>query len=300
MKVLIPGNLKHAENVERLYADLSQISTYGSPIAFDLRQTYWFTPQTILGLVTACRLCQRLTGHPVLLTHLHLEAHAYLARMNLFGACRGFLSADRHPGKRYERSENSERLLELAQIPGQEPENIEVVRQILRRARAILYRWTNHRSLTDSVLTILSEVGQNITHSEDFGYAVIQRYKQQGTSDSDSASEIHIAVADLGIGIEESLVRRHPELKHAFQQGSQYIEHAFRQGVSGQLGKRGIGLDRVIALVRQWHGSLFVRSGQSSVRIEHNQVMCDDALAPIPGVQVSIMVRGTTIQELST
>ena len=130
------------------------------------------------------------------------------------------------------------------------------------------------------------------------GYAIIQRYKQPKTHEPDLASEIHIAVADLGIGIEESLVRCQPELRQRFQRGSQFIQHAFEQGVSGRLTLRGIGLGRVLELVQQWHGSLAIRSNRSSVRFREGAVEIKDDLAAVPGVQVSIVVRGNTANRI--
>ncbi len=66
---------------------------------------------------------------------------------------------------------------------------------------------------------MLSEIGQNIVHSEDQGFAIIQRYKKPYSHDIERVSEISIGIADLGIGIEESLCRRTPTLTGSLHTG---------------------------------------------------------------------------------
>jgi len=47
---------------------------------------------------------------------------------------------------------------------------------------------------------MLGEIAENIKHSQDRGFAIIQRYNGRGRSGN--TSEVVIAVSDLGIGIE--------------------------------------------------------------------------------------------------
>lgn len=290
---LTPGDLKYGEEVERLCVQISTINGGNAPLTLDLSNTHFLPTSSILSLVTAARLWRRQTGQPVIVKSLDPHVHAYLERINFFDTCREFLQCGAAPEVQFNRSTDSQRLLELTIISSDEETNSRNVRDLLRRAKLILQNWLNDNTLIGAVLTMMAEIGQNVVHSEDCGYTSIQRYKQSHTLEFEMASEIHIAVADLGIGIEESLARRHPDLRRRFRRGSEYILHAFTQGVSGKADLRGIGLSLVASIVQQRYGDLTVRSNRSLVRINSAGTDTRDDLAPIPGVQVSIVIRGT-------
>src|SRR5262245_41762095 len=123
---------------------------------------------------------------------------------------------------------------------------------------------------------MVSELATNITHSHDLGFAIVQRY-------ADSSSLVHehnivFAIEELGIGIEQSLKRDgspvDPSLLRQLHQGSDYILQALQLGLtsrpsSARTGSAvgGIGLYRVREIVKEWHGSLTIRSYQSKIRI---------------------------------
>lgn len=229
------GNLQFNDQVENLYQSLHAIPISQERLTLDIAATNWVNPHSVLGIVSAARWWHRRTGHKTKLVNISDRVHRYLERMDVFDVCVTFLeAAEMLPSEMlFDRSPSSQKLLELLPIPGSDQTNHIVVRSAMRRTKEILNTWINDPSLIGSVQTVLSEIAQNVTHSEDEGFATVQRYKKPYSRDDDNESEIHIAIADLGIGIEESLSRRHPDLTQIFKQGSEYIRHALIEGVSG-------------------------------------------------------------------
>lgn len=296
MSLLQPRDLQFIDAVEGLYVSLLGLRDSSGILQLDLKNTSFVKPRGILGLVTVARLWKDWTGHPVVLSNIQHRVHAYLERMDLFTECSEFLIAANQLDEtdRLDRSSNSYKLLEILPIPSDEAANARSVPDALRRAKHILGTWLDDDDLIGSVLTLLSEIGQNVIHSEDQGFAIIQRYKKPYSLNIELASEIRIGIADLGIGIEESLCRRTPSLLDRFNEGSDFILHALEQGTSGHPSVRGLGLYRVRSLVKRWQGSLTIRSFSSSIHIENDRIEVDDTLPQIPGVQVFITVRGST------
>ncbi|MBZ0280762.1 MAG: hypothetical protein K8L97_08465 [Anaerolineae bacterium] len=293
MLYIKPMDLQYQDNIESLYSSLGRIQKPSEILTIDLSETTWVFPHSILSLVTAARLWHRWTGSYVILDNMENKIHGYLERMNLFSECSFCLRAQKSSKQYYERSTSSQRLLEVASIPSNEQSNIVVLRSALRRAKSILAMWITDVELVGSVLTMVSEIGQNIAHSQDVGYIIVQRYKQPYSNDVESASEIHLAIGDIGIGIEESLIQRDTTLKRSLSKGSDFIQHALIQGVSGKSSNRGIGLHRVCELVNRWQGSVTIRSQSSQIRITGNEIEIWDGLVEVPGVQVFIVTRGT-------
>lgn len=293
MLYLKPADLQNHENIESLYSSLGQIRKRSDILTLDLSETTWVFPHSILSIVTAARLWHRWTNSYVSLANMESKIHGYLERMNLFSECGSCLREQKSPKQYYDRSTSSQRLLEIISIPSNEQSNIVVLRSMLRRAKSILATWITDVELVGSVLTMVSEIGQNIVHSQDVGYIIIQRYKQPYSNDVEFASEIHLAIGDIGIGIEESLIQRDATLKRHFSNGSDFIQHSLIQGVSGQSSNRGIGLHRVCELVNRWQGSIMIRSQSSQIRITGSEIEIWDGLIEVPGVQVFIVVRGT-------
>jgi len=99
--------------------------------------------------------------------------------------------------------------------------------------------------------------------------------------------EVVIAVGDLGDGIRTSLsqVRQIDNLAR----DSDYIRRAL--SIYRDYSHCGMGLARVDDLVRQWDGTLVVRSGQGRLTIASGAQQAEDGLLQIPGTQVEIVVR---------
>ena len=295
MSCLVPRDLQFVDAVEDMYESLLLMQRHPETLELNLRNTSFAKPTSILALVTTARFWKQWTGQPVIVSNIQPRVHAYLERMDLFTECDDCLVvADcLDETERLDRSSNSHRLLEILPIPSNETANARAVTDALRRAKHILETWVDDENRIRSVLTVLSEIGQNIVHSEDQGYAIIQRYKKSYSRDLERVSKIDIGIADLGIGIEESLSRRSPELRDKFRAGSDFILHALKQGTSGRPEVRGLGLFHVRDLVDKWQGSLTIRSFSSSIHIEKDHIEANDDLPEIPGVRVFITVRGS-------
>ena len=92
-----------------------------------------------------------------------------------------------------------------------------------------------------------------------------------------------IGVADLGIGIRESLGKR-------FSQAREWphyraIANALRKDFS-RYPDRGLGLYVISQIVNQYHGSLDIRSGDTSLYVRQRARWVQSC--PFPGTQVGI------------
>src|SRR5262249_7219168 len=92
------------------------------------------------------------------------------------------------------------------------------------------------------------------------------------------------------IGIQESLCRKNPALKEAFQAGSDYILHALNLGVTGGNTIRGVGLANVKKTVAGEKGSLTIRTMRSKIQFGEGKPEVWDDLPLIPGVQVFMTI----------
>lgn len=296
MTLIVPGNLRYDAEIETLYSDINKISDPDEPILLDGSYLNWVEPYSLISLISGCRLLYQSTKQKIVLRRLRDDVHRYLERMDVFDICNTFLSVQQQANnvEKYSRSENSQKLLEVMAIPSSQRTNPIEVKKVLRRSKAILSTWLEDGDLIRSIQTLVSEIAHNITHSNDEGFIAIQRYKQPYSDDNEWASEIHIAIGDLGVGIQKSLLQQNPMLAKKFKSGSDYILHALEQGTSGVTGMRGIGLPRVQSLVAKWDGQLLIRSGTSKIVIDREDVNISDNLTKIPGVQISIIVRRHT------
>src|SRR5258708_19491678 len=87
----------------------------------------------------------------------------------------------------WERSAASTNLLELQPIASAETDNARDVSRAVTRAQSILTTWLGGDTLrVGRLCTMLSELASNIVHSDDQGFAIIQRYT--GTSSLSPAS----------------------------------------------------------------------------------------------------------------
>jgi hypothetical protein len=180
-------------------------------------------------------------------------------------------------------------------IAAEDQPNARDVAAAVERARRIVSTWfVANPSAVGRLLTMLSEITSNVTHSHDRGLAVIQRYR---TNDSGrSGSRVTVAVGDLGIGIKASLLTKDPsswrQKGTRLETGSDYILQALRLGVTSRDELGGMGLAQVLDLVVAWAGTLTIRSGRSRVSMSKAGATVADDLADIPGVQVTISIQG--------
>ena len=255
----------------------------------DTTAIHFFRPEMVLTLVNAARLWRASRGIPIDVNFNH-EAQAYLKRMDLFSACADYLQPMRDVEDRYDRSSASRKLMEVTEISSIRTENWPSVVIAMDRGQSILENAGVDAEIVDEVVEILSEVGQNITHSTDTGFAIIQSYENPAEI---GGRRVYIAVSDLGIGIEASLCKRFNPVDVGCNSGSDFIIHALKKGVSSRTETRGIGLSDVSRKVGRARGILFIRSCSSRVMYVNGELKeKDDDLVHIPGVQVYITVFG--------
>jgi sensor histidine kinase regulating citrate/malate metabolism len=139
----------------------------------------------------------------------------------------------------------------------------------------------------DDVITVLSEICNNAAeHSEDKGHVMVQRYVRL------DHIEVHIAVADLGIGIAESLSRQHGKIAETAED---FIQLALK-GYSAR-GKRkgGAGLRIIQDRIARRGGSLAIRSETGLVLTDGKQVTSVQQGEFLPGTQVSVRL-GSSVE----
>lgn len=263
------------------------------PLKIDLGTITFIPAEGVLALVNIARLWHRYSGEATLLQRVQRPVLQYLERMDVFSHDTARLvAADPLPAcECWERSPASINLLELQPIASAEAENARDVSRAVTRAQSILASWLGDDALrVGRFCTMLSELASNIVHSDDQGFAIIQRYT--GAASPFPSSMISIAIADLGIGIEASL-RRHGIHGHVgeLRTGSDYILHALKLGVSSRDTVAGNGLFQIKQQILEASGTLVIRSQGSEITLEGGILRVRDDLACIPGTQVTLAIR---------
>jgi anti-sigma regulatory factor (Ser/Thr protein kinase) len=134
--------------------------------------------------------------------------------------------------------------------------------------------------LADSA-KIVSELCSNIKdHSQDWGLATVQLYR-----DRNGRRYVSIGVADLGVGIRQSLSGHRPEVAGWTHQ--QAVEQAL-SGLSSRPAGGGLGLSSVREIVRRYTGHLAVRSGDTKVQMTAGKATRALRVAPFAGTQVGL------------
>lgn len=301
IRIIAPVTSDNCLQYEDLYSQVASLCSTNRMqlLQIDMSAVSFVSVDGLLALVCIARLWHRCSGDIVVLQHVDPKVHRYLERMDLFTHCNAWLEQDRilTDHERFDRKPNSERLLEITPIPSDESLNATAVQAALQRIRTILDSSTSRdANAVRQLYTMLSEVAQNVVHSLDQGFAIVQRYRQPLGSSLVQNYRVMISVADLGIGIEESLRRNPRSLKQdpktPLLSGSDYIIKALDVGVTSRNSSGGIGLYQVRKLVQEWQGILTIRSQRSRVQITGDRITRTDGLAEIPGTQVTIEVLG--------
>jgi anti-sigma regulatory factor (Ser/Thr protein kinase) len=213
------------------------------------------------------------------------ELHGYLCRMNFpavtspNAGLEGTVGGGGAGGP-------SDVLLELTPIE-QQADVEQVIRHMLGRVRRILESELGYgdRDVT-AFCTVLAEACTNICdHSEDRGVVAAQRYTQRG-----GTRYVVVGVADLGIGIRQSLATRYRSAERWSH--IQAIINALQKEYSRHP-DRGLGLFMVSRIVGAYRGSLHLRSGDARLYLRHRAQRL--AASPFPGTQlaISLSARGT-------
>lgn len=279
------------------------------PLILNMRHLPFLPADGVLALVGVARLWHRQTCERTILRNLQVPVHQYLERIDLFTRCGDWITADvaLDPALCWERTPESSNLSELLSIESGNTLNSRDVALATARAKKILLAWIEQdEAAVNRLAVMLSELASNVAHSEDRGFAIMQRYatgnagnvvSASGSSGSSGrpGSRVTLAIADLGIGIEASLRRQPHVLPPALRgrTGADYILHALELGVTSREDVAGTGLFQIRQWVQEWFGTLTIRSQRSRVTISPGAGAphLENNLAFLPGTQVTLTVR---------
>ncbi len=270
-------------------AALVEGSTAGGAgeLRFSLEEVRFIDPYGLVGLWCVLRCLRRRYPAVAVILPTDPELQGYLRRMN-FRTLAVPVAVPEGTGRGRDSSVASDVLLELTPIE-KHADVEQVVRSILGRVRRILESELGYgeRDVT-AFCTVLSEACTNICdHSEDIGVVAAQRYTQRA-----GTRYVVVGVADLGIGIRQSLATRY---RHAERWSHiQAIVNALHKEYSRHP-DRGLGLFMVSKIVGAYRGSLHIRSGDARLYLRHRAQRL--AAAPFPGTQLAISLSGRGTQE---
>lgn len=283
------ARLNYPDDFEAFYRALYGVyaTSFRGDLPIDLSWCSFIAVPGHMALMTGSRLWHSLTHKSLCLTNVAPDVHAYIERMDILNQCASSLTIDRqlNDDERFDRSSKTTNLLEATRIASDVKQNEEDVTGVIRQAKRILESWYYDSKQVREVLDMLTAVAENIIHSHDTGYVMIQRYRNKG---------VVVAIADAGIGIRKSLAPHLSEDKLKQFRGSEYIGHALEVGVTSRAGAGGLGLTQVLHRVRGWHGQLSIRSETSRLDItpSNTKPYRYDDLVEVPGTQIIIQIGG--------
>lgn len=291
MPKIIISSLSNTNDSELLYVELTKLKTFNEVLNLDCSALSWVDASSTLSLVLLARLWLRWTGYQTHIIGLKPDVHTYFQKLRLFDL-QGITLQNTLLCEHIEPHSGQQnlRLIPPCFLPSHPQANLQVMDQILDNIENIIVEWFGEdKRLLRDILQILSELGENIQHSQDYAYLMLQRYKKSYTADT---SRIVISIVDLGLGIRYSLGRQgliNPNLSD-----SDCILQALKKGITGTGKKRGVGLDEVrYRVLRSAEGSeLRIRSGQGAVLLRPNEIIRQDNLSNIPGVQIYLSIEG--------
>jgi signal transduction histidine kinase len=207
------------------------------------------------------------------------DVQSYLNRMRFPLALDGIATIENKLISSKDAGRPSDVLLEMTPLE-KEGDLIDVTREILGRIGNILKNTLSYTKKDISAFSnVVTEVCNNIfDHSRDKGIVAAQRYTKK-----DGTKYAIIAVADLGIGIRQSLAERYEEASSWSH--SEAIVKALQKEYSRRP-NRGLGLFMVSKIVGEYRGNLHIRSGDARLylRYQAHGISC----AEFPGTQLAI------------
>ncbi|HEY1405529.1 MAG TPA: ATP-binding protein [Spirochaetota bacterium] len=283
--VKLPDCLREVFAFERALQSWEGIVAQSNGV-IDMSAVKFIEPYSLTGLLLLGRNYLRTTGTKPALTEMSLPVHQYLSRMDFFdkGIYRELQELPK--GKKLSRSSESRKVIELTDIPNKERESVKAIGDavtLFRKRASHILKFFMTENTADMLVTAISELCQNVfEHSLDSGYFAAQAY------DYERAHIVRLVIADSGIGIEESFASKRAEIT---ERGAELIHRAFTTPISGKR-QFGYGLCQVNAIVGRLSGSLFIRSGDSSVAVVNKEsrhgTFLKNGLTPFPGTQISI------------
>lgn len=283
--------LNNYHDMEELYSRFSQVTNYTEPLKLECKDVSWVDASCTLAFVTLARLWFRWTGKETILCNVATDMCGYLSRLGLFDLQNVPLRLDKSysalppHGDTYHPTMIPPRFL-----PGHAEANHQAMDTALDHIERIIGQWFGEdKRLQRDVSYVLSELGENVQHSHSYAYLMLQRYKKSYTADG---TRVVISIADLGIGIRQSLAAQALVSKNMTD--SHCILRALEKGITGTGEQRGIGLNDVRhrVLDKAAHSSIRIRSGSGAVVLTPDNVETQDNLPDIPGVQVYLRIEG--------
>lgn len=249
-----------------------------------LEDVQFIDPYGLVGLWCVLRYLQRRHQAVSVIPPSDRVLQGYLRRMNFPAVTSNIAVLEGNVGG-HGATGPSDVLLEMTPIAKQADVE-QVLRSMLGRIRRILESELGYgeRDVT-AFCTFLAEACTNICdHSEDSGVVAAQRYMQRG-----GTRYLIVGVADLGIGIRQSLATRYRQAERWSH--IQAIINALQKEYSRHP-DRGLGLFMVSKIVGEYRGSLHLRSGDARLYLRHRARRL--AAGPFPGTQlaISLSARG--------
>jgi hypothetical protein len=266
------------QDVENFYAEFADLLTNSSirNIRYDLTRVEFIQPEFLLALIATAKIWYQKKGKPVE-WKCDLSLLTYLGQIGIFQILRRSIRVDDFmPGSLLQSTGYS--LMEVQHIASEPQQNSIDVSQISEICLDLFLGRVRSKQLPQ-LMTLLSEITQNIIHSQSSGYAYAQSFDNE---------RVHLGVIDTGIGIPASLASEYPHLTKP----SDYLRKSLELGVTSGIQTNGLGLYRVQQIVEANGGVLVIRSNSAMLRLNTRGVEQWDALTYIPGTQVFATVWG--------
>lgn len=237
----------------------------GQKVYLDMSKIGFIEPQGIILLLLTCNIIYSRTKEKVELINLKTAIYPYLERVNFFDYPFSYVKNKISLWEKYKRSINPLTLIEITYIKSPiDSANFK------GKVNGIIENWYPERVSTkysNYVSTIVSEICNNsLEHSGGCNgmgecYCMLQKYK------SDNVPTIHIAIGDIGVGI-----RHHLKLKYDWVKDSDILSiKKVLDGLSGRLDDSGgMGLPFIKNVVKNYKGSLLIKSGRGVVEYSAN------------------------------
>ncbi|MCL1833117.1 MAG: hypothetical protein FWG49_01320 [Leptospirales bacterium] len=285
--LMIPDRFRDPYIFENILSIQEEI--FKEETVLDLSKVSFMEPYSMLSFLILGRNYLRKTGEKLKLSNIPIHIKQYLTRMDFFESGVFALADTLKDFVMFKRSSASSKLLEITMIPNKERQSVEVISSVIelfrRRASMILKYWMND-SVTDYFVTVISELCQNIfEHSLDTGYIAMQTYRVGNENIA------RLVIADSGIGILKSFSAR-SDLQYSG--GADLIEMALTTPISSKR-EFGYGLCQVNSITERLNGTIFIRSGESSLTALYDRkeksskyIFHRDGLTQFNGTQISI------------
>lgn len=275
-------------NMDNLYWRLSRLNPE-EKLTLDLRSLKFLRPIAVIGLLLAAKQAFDLTGERVRIINLTGEILPYLERMNFFENKFIYTTESSSFWGTWNKSSNSLSVLEIVKLKS--PSDVFDLKE---RVEKILEAWFVGKTLQtyrDSAVKAIVEICNNsIEHSKlgyyevEYGecYCMLQKYTQG------NHPAISIAIGDMGVGI-----RAHLKSKYNWNRNDVFYIQKALEGLSGRIsGAGGLGLRRTQEIIRQFGGSLTVKSGKGIVVYDREYESCE-LNHSLKGTQCIINLRPT-------